>query len=229
MKYCHEGEEANKLLREAAKAAAIALPPKIMKNCTSLEVHEVRLANKSLRESAPCLTYVEGGAVDGCARCGLARNQHPTAKAAAKASAPKSKYTHCQEWVLRQAAKAALNPNAPLAERKVIVTHEEKWSIWLSKKDKEALWKGLIQEGKAKAKATKQKAREEATEEGKKKKQKTREEVWEESIQEALKAKEKEWEAAWSGKAAKAEEGKEVTQAEEAWLEAVEAEEARRR
>ena len=85
-------------------------------------------------------------------------------------------------------------------------------------KDKEAVWK-----------ATKQKAREEATEEGKKKKQKTREEVWEESIQEALKAKEKEWEAAWSGKAAKAEEGKEVTQAEEAWLEAVEAEEARTR
>jgi len=221
MKHCHEGEEANKLLREAAKAAAIALLPKTMKNCTSLEVHKVRQAN--------CLTYVEGGAVDGCARCGLARNRHPTAKAAAKASAPKSKYTHCQEWVLRQAAKAALKPNAPLAERKVIVTHEEKWSIWLSKKDKEAVWKGLIQEGKAKAKATKQKAREEATEEGKKKKQKTREEVWEESIQEALKAKEKEWEAAWSGKAAKAEEGKEVTQAEEAWLEAVEAEEARRR
>ena len=197
---------------------------KSLKNCTSLEVHEVRQAN--------CLTYVEGGAVDGCARCGIARNRHyrhPTAQAAAKASAPKSKYTHCQEWVLRQAAKAALKPNAPLAERKVIVTHEEKWSIWLSKKDKEAVWKGLIQEGKAKAKATKQKAREEATEEGKKKKQKTREEVWEESIQEALKAKEKEWEAAWSGKAAKAEEGKEVTQAEEAWLEAVEAEEARRR
>ena len=222
MKHCHEGEEANKLLREAAKAAAIALPPKTMKNCTSLEVHEVRQAN--------CLTYVEGGAVDGCARCGLARNRHPTAKAAAKASAPKSKYSHCQEYVLRQAAKAALKPNAPLAERKVIVTQaNEKWSIWLSKKDKEAVWKGLIQEGKAKAKATKQKAREEATEEGKKKKQKTREEVWEESIQEALKAKEKEWEAAWSGKAAKAEEGKEVTQAEEAWLEAVEAEEARRR
>ena len=197
---------------------------KSLKNCTSLEVHELRQAN--------CLTYVEGGAVDGCARCGIARNRHyrhPTAQAAAKASAPKSKYTHCQEWVLRQAAKAALKPNAPLAERKVIVTHEEKWSIWLSKKDKEAVWKGLIQEGKAKAKATKQKAREEATEEGKKKKQKTREEVWEESIQEALKAKEKEWEAAWSGKAAKAEEGKEVTQAEEAWLEAVEAEEARRR
>ena len=198
---------------------------KFMKNCTSLEVHEVRQAN--------CLTYVEGGAVDGCARCGIARNRHyrhPTAQAAAKASAPKSKYTHCQEWVLRQAAKAALKPNAPLAERKVIVTQaNEKWSMWLSKKDKEAVWKGLIQEGKAKAKATKQKAREEATEEGKKKKQKTREEVWEESIQEALKAKEKEWEAAWSGKAAKAEEGKEVTQAEEAWLEAVEAEEARRR
>ena len=195
---------------------------KSLKNCTSLEVHEVRQAN--------CLTYVEGGAVDGCARCGLARNRHPTAKAAAKASAPKSKYSHCQEYVLRQAAKAALKPNAPLAERKVIVTQvDEKWSIWLSKKDKEAVWKGLIQEGKAKAKATKQKAREEATEEGKKKKQKTREEVWEESIQEALKAKEKEWEAAWSGKAAKAEEGKEVTQAEEAWLEAVEAEEARRR
>ena len=208
-------------MQEAFKAEAKASAPKIIKNCTSLEVHEVRQAN--------CLTYVEGGAVDGCARCGLARNRHPTAKAAAKASAPKSKYTHCQEWVLRQAAKAALKPNAPLAERKVIVTHEEKWSIWLSKKDKEALWKGLIQEGKAKAKATKQKAREEATEEGKKKKQKTREEVWEESIQEALKAKEKEWEAAWSGKVAKAEEGKEVTQAEEAWLEAVEAEEARRR
>ena len=225
LKYCHEGEEANKLLREAAKAAAIALPPKIMKNCTSLEVHELRQAN--------CLTYVEGGAVDGCARCGIARNRHyrrPTAQAAAKASAPKSKYTHCQEWVLRQAAKAALKPNAPLAERKVIVTQaNEKWSIWLSKKDKEAVWKGLIQEGKAKAKATKQKAREEATEEGKKKKQKTREEVWEESIQEALKAKEEAWEAAWSGKAAKAEEGKEVTKAEEAWLEAVEAEEARRR
>ena len=174
---------------------------KSLKNCTSLEVHEVRQAN--------CLTYVEGGAVDGCARCGLARNRHPTAKAAAKASAPKSKYSHCQEYVLRQAAKAALKPNAPLAERKVIVTHEEKWSIWLSKKDKEAVWKGLIQEGKAKAKATKQKAREEATEE-------------------ALKAEEA-WEAAWLGKAAKAEEGKEVTQAEEAWLEAVEAEEARRR
>ena len=104
LKYCHEGEEANKLLREAAKAAAIALPPKMFpKNCTSLEVHKVRLANKSLRE---------------------------VAKAAAQASAPKSKYTHCQEWVLRQAAKAALKPNAPLAERKVIVTHEEKWSIW---------------------------------------------------------------------------------------------------
>ena len=190
-----------KMLQEAFKAEAKASAPKIIKNCTSLEVHEVRQAN--------CLTYVEGGAVDGCARCGLARNRHPTAKAAAKASAPKSKYTHCQEWVLRQAAKAALKPNAPLAERKVIVTHEEKWSNWLSKKDKEALWKGLIQEGKAKAKATKQKAREEATEE-------------------ALKAEEA-WEAAWSGKAAKAEEGKEVTKAEEAWLEAVEAEEARRR
>ena len=185
---------------------------KSLKNCTSLEVHELR--------QAKCLTYVEGGAVDGCARCGIARNRHyrhPTAQAAAKASAPKSKYTHCQQWVLRQAAVAALKPYAPLAERKVIVTQvDEKWSIWLSKKDKEAVWKGLIQEGKAKAKATKQKAREEATEEGKKKKQKTREEVWEESIQEALKAKEKEWEAAWSGKAAKAEEGKEVTQAEEA-------------
>ena len=72
---------------------------KSLKNCTSLEVHEVRQANKSLRE---------------------------TAKAAAKASAPKSKYSHCQEYVLRQAAKAALKPNAPLAERKVIVTHEEK-------------------------------------------------------------------------------------------------------
>ena len=213
------------MLQEAFKAEAKASAPKIMKNCTSLEVHEVRLANKSLRESAPCLIYVEESAVDGCARCGLARNQHPTAKAAAKASAPKTKYSHCQQYVLRQAAKAALKPNAPLAERKVIVTHEEKWSIWLSKKDKEAVWKELI----AKAKATKQKAREEATEEGKKKKQKTREEVWEESIQEALKAKEKEWEAAWSGKAAKAEEGKEVTKAEEAWLEAVEAEEARRR
>ena len=207
---------------------------KSLKNCTSLKVHEVRQANKSLRESAPCLIYVEESAVDGCARCGLARNQHPTAKAAAKASAPKSKYSHCQEYVLRQAAKAALKPNAPLAERKVIVTHEQKWSIWLSKKDKEAVWKGLIQEGKAKAKATKQKAREEATEEGKKKKQKTREEAWEEATEEALKAgawiaKEEAWEAAWSGKAAKAEEGKEVTQAEEAWLEAVEAEEARRR
>ena len=75
MKYCHEGEEANKLLREAAKAAAKASAPKIMKNCTSLEVHEVRQANKSLRE---------------------------TAKAAAKASAPKSKYSHCQEYVLRR-------------------------------------------------------------------------------------------------------------------------------
>ena len=107
LKYCHEGEEANKLLREAAKAAAIALPPKMFpKNCTSLEVHKVRLANKSLRE---------------------------VAKAAAQASAPKSKYSHCQEYVLRQAAKAALKPNAPLAERKVIVTHEQKWSIWLSK------------------------------------------------------------------------------------------------
>ena len=111
---------------------------KSLKNCTSLEVHELRQAN--------CLTYVEGGAVDGCARCGIARNRHyrhPAAKAAAQASAPKSKYTHCQEWVLRQAAKAALKPNAPLAERKVIVTHEEKWSIWLSKSNKEAVWKGF--------------------------------------------------------------------------------------
>ena len=211
-----------KMLQEAFKAEAKASAPKIIKNCTSLEVHEVRQAN--------CLTYVEGGAVDGCARCGLARNRHPTAKAAAKASAPKSKYSHCQKYVLRQAAKAALKPNAPLAERKVIVTHEEKWSIWLSKKDKEAVWKELI----AKAKATKQKAREEATEEGKKKKQKTREEAWEEATEEALTAgawiaKEEAWEAAWSGKAAKAEEGKEVTKAEGAWLEAVEAEEARRR
>ena len=94
-------------MQEAFKAEAKASAPKIMKNCTSLEVHEVRQANKSLRE---------------------------VAKAAAQASAPKSKYTHSQEWVLRQAAKAALKPNAPLAERKVIVTHEEKWSNWLSKK-----------------------------------------------------------------------------------------------
>ena len=188
-----------KMLQEAFKAEAKASAPKIIKNCTSLEVHEVRQAN--------CLTYVEGGAVDGCARCGLARNRHPTAKAAAKASTPKKKYSHCQEYVLRQAAKAALKPSAPLAERKTIVVTYEKCNIWISKSDKGAM-----------AKAEK------------KMKQKT----WEEATEEALKAgawiaKEEAWEAAWSGKAAKAEEGKEVTQAEEAWLEAVEAEEARRR
>ena len=181
-----------KMLQEAFKAEAKASAPKIIKNCTSLEVHEVRQAN--------CLTYVEGGAVDGCARCGLARNRHPTAKAAAKASTPKKKYSHCQEYVLRQAAKAALKPSAPLAERKTIVVTYEKCNIWISTKAE------------------------------KKMKQKT----WEEATEEALKAgawiaKEEAWEAAWSGKAAKAEEGKEVTQAEEAWLEAVEAEEARRR
>ena len=169
-----------KMLQEAFKAEAKASAPKIMKNCTSLEVHEVRQANKSLRE---------------------------TAKAAAKASTPKSKYSHCQEYVLRQAAKAALKPSAPLAERKTIVVTYEKCNIWISKSDKGAM-----------AKAEK------------KMKQKT----WEEATEEALKAgawiaKEEAWEAAWSGKAAKAEDGKEVTQAEEAWLEAVEAEEARRR
>ena len=103
-------------------------------------------------------------------------------------------------YVLRQAAKAALKPSAPLAERKTIVVTYEKCNIWISTKAE------------------------------KKMKQKT----WEEATEEALKAgawiaKEEAWEAAWSGKAAKAEEGKEVTQAEEAWLEAVEAEEARRR
>ena len=188
-----------KMLQEAFKAEAKASAPKIMKNCTSLEVHEVRQAN--------CLTYVEGGAVDGCARCGLARNRHPTAKAAAKANTPKKKYSMCQEYVLRQAAKAALKPSAPLAERKTIVVTYEKCNIWISKSDKGAMAKAEM-----------------------KKKQKT----WEEATEEALKAgawiaKEEAWEAAWSGKAAKAEEGKEVTKAEEAWLEAVEAEEARRR
>ena len=84
-----EEEESKKAEDEAAKQAKNDEAKKAedeRSDGLSREQDRLKLA-KHTAPSASCLINVEESAVDGCARCGLARNQHPSASGAASSAA----------------------------------------------------------------------------------------------------------------------------------------------